>query len=266
MLRQRILTALVLGPIVLVTLIVLPPLATWILLSTLVLMGAWEWTAFPGFPDTRLRIVYFGAIGLAMAASWFWSNSDSGLQTLLYVAAAWWLVAFIWITTYPKATARLAILAGFLILVPAWTALARLSLLHERGRALVLLLLLLVVAADVGAYFAGRYLGRLKLAPRVSPGKTWEGVIGGLFAASLVAVVASWPLQVRTGPFLALCAGVVIASVVGDLTESMFKRYAGVKDSGSVFPGHGGVLDRIDSVTAAAPFFVLGLGWLGVLR
>lgn len=266
MLRQRILTALVIGPVMLLTLIVLPPVATWILLSVLVLMGAWEWTAFPGFSDTRLRILYFGAIALAMVASWHLSDSTANLRALLYVAAAWWLVAFVWITTYPKATALLAVLAGFLILVPAWTALARLSVVHERGRGLVLLLLLLVVAADVGAYFAGRHLGRLKLAPRVSPGKTWEGVLGGLLAASLVAVVASWPLEVSTGPFLALCAGVVIASVVGDLTESMFKRYAGVKDSGTMFPGHGGVLDRIDSVTAAAPFFVLGLGWLGVLR
>lgn len=266
MLRQRILTALILAPIVLVTLTVLPPVATWILLSALVLMGAWEWTAFPGFANVRLRIVYFAAIALAMVASWHFSDSDAGLQTLLYIAAAWWLVAFVWITTYPKATALLATLAGFFILVPAWTALARLSLSHQHGRVLVLLLLLLVIAADVGAYFAGRYLGRLKLAPRVSPGKTWEGVLGGLLAASAVALVASWLLEVRTGPFLALCAGVVIASVVGDLTESMFKRYAGVKDSGTVFPGHGGVLDRIDSITAAAPFFVLGLGWLGVLR
>jgi phosphatidate cytidylyltransferase len=265
-LRQRILTALIIAPVVLVTLVVLPPVATWILLSALVLMGAWEWTAFPRFQDGRLRVLYLIAIALAMAASWHFSGSDSGLQVLLYVAAGWWLVAFVWITTYPKATALLAILAGFLILVPAWTALARLSLAHEHGRLLVLLLLLLVIAADVGAYFAGRHLGRLKLAPKVSPGKTWEGVLGGLATATLVALIASWSLDVRTGPFLALCAGVVIASVVGDLTESMFKRYAGLKDSGSFFPGHGGVLDRIDSITAAAPFFVLGLGWLGVLR
>src|SRR4029450_8541783 len=120
---------------------------TWILLSALVLMGAWEWTAFPGFAHVQFRIVYFAAIALAMVAGWHFSDSDSGLQALLYVAAAWWLVAFVWITTYPKATAPLAVLAGFLILVPAWTALARLSLTHERGRWLVLVLLLLVIAA-----------------------------------------------------------------------------------------------------------------------
>lgn len=265
MLRQRILTALAIAPVVLVTLIVLPPVATWVLITIAVLMGAWEWTLFPGFTAARSRFLYFGAIALAMLASWFLSHSDTGLHTVLYAAAAWWLIAFVWITTVPKANAALAVIAGFLILVPAWTALGRLTFAHERGPVLVLLLLLLVVAADVGAYFAGRHLGRIKLAPRVSPGKTWEGVLGGLAAATAVAAIASWPLGVRIGPFLALCAGVVIASVVGDLTESMFKRYAGVKDSGTMFPGHGGVLDRIDSITAAAPFFVLGLGWLGVL-
>ena len=266
MLRQRILTALVIAPIVLATLVWLPPVATWVLLSALVLMGAWEWTAFPRFQHVAARIAYFLAIAVAMYACWELSHSPERLQALLYVAVAWWLLAFVWVATYPKASAVLAIVAGFLILVPAWTALARLSLVPEGGRFLVLLLLLLIVAADVGAYFAGRHLGRYKLAPRVSPGKTWEGVIGGVAAASAVALVAAWSLQVPTGPFLALCVGVVIASIVGDLTESMFKRYAGVKDSGTVFPGHGGVLDRIDSITAAAPFFVLGLGWLGVLR
>lgn len=266
MLQQRILTALVIAPVVLVTLTLLPPLATWILLSVLVLIGAWEWTAFPGFSNRRLRWAYFVAIAAAMFVSWRYSHSEEGLQLLLYVAVAWWLVAFVWITTYPKATALLAVVAGFMVLVPAWTALARLSLVYDQGRMLVLLLLLLVVAADVGAYFTGRRLGRVKLAPRVSPGKTWEGVFGGLIAACVVAAIASWPLEVPTIPFVALCCGVVVASIVGDLTESMFKRYAGIKDSGTIFPGHGGVLDRIDSITAAAPFFVLGLGWLGVLR
>lgn len=266
MLRQRIVTALVIAPVVLATLILLPPVATWILLSALVLLGAWEWTAFPGFGSVAQRIVYFVAIVLVMFLSWRYSHSDAWLRSLLYVAVAWWFIALVWVTAYPKATAWLAVVAGFLILVPAWTALARLSIAHERGRALVLLLLLVVIAADVGAYFAGRQFGRVKLAPRVSPGKTWEGVFGGLAAAGLVALAASWPLEVPTGPFLALCVGVAIASVVGDLTESMFKRYAGVKDSGTFFPGHGGVLDRIDSITAAAPFFVLGLWWLGVLR
>lgn len=264
MLRQRVLTALAIAPIVLATLILLPPLATVLLLTAAVLMGAWEWSAFPGFTNRTQRWTYFAAIAAAMLACWYLTRTPEGMRWVLYVAAIWWVLAFIWIIAYPKATSTLAILAGFLVLVPAWTALVRLSMEHPHGPLLVLVLLLLVIAADVGAYFAGRKLGRLKLAPKVSPGKTWEGVIGGLFAASLIAFIAAWPLDVPTGPFVALCAAVAIVSVVGDLTESMFKRYAGIKDSGTVFPGHGGVLDRIDSLTAAAPLFVLGLGWLGV--
>jgi phosphatidate cytidylyltransferase len=148
-------------------------------------------------------------------------------------------------------------------LVPVWLALVRL---HEQGPQLMLFLLLLVVAADIGAYFAGRALGKHKLAPRVSPGKTWEGVGGGLVAAAMMAAFGVWWFDMDAVPFMALCIVVAIASVVGDLTESMFKRHAGLKDSGNLLPGHGGVLDRVDSVTAAAPVFLIGLERLGLLR
>ena len=128
----------------------------------------------------------------------------------------------------------------------------------------MLFLLLLVWAADTGAFFVGRRFGRIRLAPQVSPSKTWEGVLGGLAAAVAVAALgASW-FNLRHVAFLSLCLAVVLISIVGDLTESMFKRYAGVKDSGSIFPGHGGVLDRIDSITAAAPTFLLGLRWMEI--
>jgi phosphatidate cytidylyltransferase len=149
------------------------------------------------------------------------------------------------------------------VLVPAWLALV---VLHEHAPQLVLLLILLVVAADVGAYFGGRKFGRHKLAPAVSPGKTWEGVAGGLVAAMLMATAGIYWLHLTPLPFFALSALVVVASIVGDLTESMFKRHAGLKDSGSLLPGHGGVLDRVDSVTAAAPFFLIGLERLGLLQ
>ena len=126
--------------------------------------------------------------------------------------------------------------------------------------------MLLVVAADIGAYFAGRQFGRNKLAPRVSPGKTWEGVLGGVAGAAIVAAVGVTLFEVPIGPFIGLSLVTVLASVVGDLTESLFKRHAGVKDSGSLLPGHGGVLDRVDSVTAAAPIFLVGLERLGLFR
>ncbi len=127
---------------------------------------------------------------------------------------------------------------------------------------------MLVWAADIGAFFVGRKFGRLRLAPHVSPGKTWEGVLGGMIASAIVAVLGSWWFA-RTFPiplaqFLPLCLAVVAFSIVGDLTESLLKRFAGVKDSGSLFPGHGGVMDRIDSVTGAAPVLLLGLLMLGI--
>ncbi|HEX2139515.1 MAG TPA: phosphatidate cytidylyltransferase, partial [Woeseiaceae bacterium] len=131
--------------------------------------------------------------------------------------------------------------------------------------------LIIVWAADVGAYFAGKRWGRVKLAPNISPGKTWEGVIGGLFAVVVVLVLASryWVDLEALGTDIAavvpFCLAVATLSIIGDLTVSMFKRNAGLKDSGRFFPGHGGVLDRIDSVAAAAPLFTLGIGWMGLV-
>jgi phosphatidate cytidylyltransferase len=137
-------------------------------------------------------------------------------------------------------------------------------LIEPQGRELLLFLLVLTAAADVGAFFGGRRFGRRKLAPAVSPGKTWEGLMSGMLAASLAAAGGAQLLGHPLLPWLGLCLGVAMISVVGDLVESMFKRRTGLKDSGSLLPGHGGVLDRIDSLTAAAPAFVLGrmaFGW-----
>ncbi|HEX9140139.1 MAG TPA: phosphatidate cytidylyltransferase, partial [Steroidobacteraceae bacterium] len=119
---------------------------------------------------------------------------------------------------------------------------------------------------DIGAFFAGRAYGRIKLAPRVSPAKTWEGVIGGLLLATALGVGGAYWFGEPVSLFVPLCLATAAFSVVGDLTESMLKRSVGMKDSGRLLPGHGGILDRIDSVTAAAPVFSLGLLWLGVLR
>jgi phosphatidate cytidylyltransferase len=130
---------------------------------------------------------------------------------------------------------------------------------------LLLFLLVLTAAADVGAYFGGRHFGRRKLAPQVSPGKTWEGLMSGMLAASLAAAGGALLLDQPILPWFALCLAVALVSVVGDLVESMFKRRTGLKDSGHLLPGHGGVLDRIDSLTAAGPAFMLGLlalGWM----
>jgi len=264
MLRQRVITALVLAPCVLLVIFGIPHLFTALVLSLLVLAGAWEWSAFPGFTHYSARLAYVALIAICLVATWGVGIDNAQSDLMLYAALAWWILAVLWIALAPARVNRgTAALAGLFVLLPVWVALVRL---HAEGPQLLLFLLLLVVAADIGAYFAGRAFGKHKLAPKVSPGKTWEGVVGGLIAALLMAVAGVWWFDMRIVPFMILCLVVAIASVVGDLTESLFKRHAGLKDSGSLLPGHGGVLDRVDSVTAAAPVFVIGLERLGLLR
>jgi phosphatidate cytidylyltransferase len=179
----------------------------------------------------------------------------------------WWVFALAWILVAPQRTpVWAAALAGLLALVPTWVVLTRLVELWPRGSEWVVFILTLAFAADTGAYFAGRALGRIKLAPRVSPQKTWEGVVGGMLFALAVGFCGSRWFGLEPARFLPLCLAAAAFSVVGDLTESMFKRSAGLKDSGRLFPGHGGVLDRVDGVLAAAPVMCLGLIWLGVGR
>lgn len=264
MLRQRVITALVLAPFVLFVILWVPHPITAAVLALLVAAGAWEWSAFPGFTHPSTRLAYVAFIAACVAFAWYVGVDSAESSLLLYASIGWWVLALLWIALAPASVNRAtAAVAGLFALVPVWLALVRL---HEQGPQLMLFLLLLVVAADIGAYFAGRALGKHKLAPRVSPGKTWEGVGGGLVAAAMMAAFGVWWFGMATVPFMALCLVVAIASVVGDLTESMFKRHAGLKDSGSLLPGHGGVLDRVDSVTAAAPVFLIGLERLGLLR
>jgi phosphatidate cytidylyltransferase len=268
MLRQRVITALTLAPLVLLAILWVPHPVTMVVLTLLVLAGAWEWSAFPRFTHGSARIVYVVLIALGLAAAWIFATDGGDSDAVIASAALlWWLIALLWVTVFPTHVNQLtAAIAGVLVLIPAWLALVRLHAIPQTGPQLLLFLLLLVVAADVGAYFSGRAFGRNKLAPKVSPGKTWEGVGGGLLAASLMAALGVWWFKVSTAPFLGLCIAVVLASIVGDLTESLFKRHAGLKDSGSLLPGHGGVLDRVDSVTAAAPVFLIGLERLGLFR
>jgi phosphatidate cytidylyltransferase len=263
MLRQRIITALILAVLVIAAMFLLPTNITAGIITLLMLAGAWEWAAFPGLKHPAARLAYVGLIAGCMAFVWSQGIVSARADQLLPAALIWWIVASFWVISIPGHVNRgSAALAGVLVLVPAWLALLRL---HQAAPYWLLFLLLLVVAADVGAYFAGRQFGRHKLAPKVSPGKTWEGVGGGIVAAALMAAVATTIFKVELSPFIAICAVVVVASIIGDLTESMFKRHAGMKDSGTLLPGHGGVLDRVDSVTAAAPIFLLGMERLGLL-
>jgi phosphatidate cytidylyltransferase len=262
-----VLTAVALVVVLLGVMLGLPPVCTTLLITLLVLVGAWEWAGFIGDGGRAIRAAFTLAVAAAISAAFFlWLTVDGFVGATLVVAIAWWLVAFLWICLAPtRVNPYSAALAGLLALVPCWFALFYLMR-SGHGTYWVLFTLALVWAADTGAFFAGRWLGRVPLAPRVSPKKTWEGVLGGIVLSAFVAwIAARWIFRLDVVPFVLMCVAVVALSVVGDLTESMLKRAAGLKDSGSLFPGHGGMLDRIDSVTAAAPAFVFGLLSLGVI-
>jgi phosphatidate cytidylyltransferase len=265
-LRKRVATAAVLIALLLAVLFWLPVVATVAMLTAAVLMGAWEWSAFVKLADPRLRGTYVALVAGLLPLAWLATRTPAGLEVLLGAALLWWLTALVWIVMAPQRVRRWSAgLAGLLSLVPAWLALMRLRLDAAHGAEWVLFALMLVWMADIGAYFFGRRFGRRRLAPTVSPGKTWEGALGGLLASGIVAVIGGAWFRLPLEPFLVLCLAAVAFSIVGDLTESLLKRFAGMKDSGTLFPGHGGVMDRIDSVTGAAPVLLLGLTFLGVL-
>jgi len=272
MLKTRILTALVLIPAVLAALFLLSPLA-WAL-ATLALIGvaAYEWARLTGFAAPRWAAVVGGAlvIGLVLLFSPLagfargWPNAVVG--AVCGVAALFWiLVAPRWVIARWPTQRRLAmLLLGWVVLVGAWVALVDLQ---ARSPWLVLAAMAIVWIADTAAYFSGRAFGRHKLAPLVSPGKTWEGVYGAWIAVALYAL-ALVPYASEAGfrgpvsaPAIALWVvfAVLLASVsvVGDLFESLLKRHAGVKDSGTLLPGHGGILDRTDALLAAMPIAAL---------
>jgi phosphatidate cytidylyltransferase len=193
--------------------------------------------------------------------------------SIFALALVWWCFALGWVVRFqrgvevkPLRTRFAQAATGCVVVLPPWVALVCLHRLETAGPSLVLFLLALIWAADSGAYLAGRYLGASRLASRVSPGKSWAGVVGGLVCVAVLAVVAGQLLgfaSAHTVVFVLLSLVTGLVSILGDLVESLFKRLAGVKDSGAMLPGHGGVLDRIDSLTSAAPFFALGILTLG---
>jgi phosphatidate cytidylyltransferase len=264
-LRKRIITAVILVVVLLAILLWLPPFATVIVVTALVLTGAWEWSAFLRPTVSIARVGYVALIALLLLGARYLAADPDVRHLILVAALLWWLVALGWIIFAPRSVAPWSAgLAGVLALVPAWVALVWLRYLPN-GQYWVLFTLLLVWGADIGAYFAGHRFGHTRLAPAVSPGKTWEGVIGGFALSAIVAVAGSAWFALPVYAFVPLCLAAVGFSIVGDLTESLLKRFAGVKDSGTLFPGHGGVMDRIDSVTGAAPVLFFGLTILGVV-
>lgn len=262
-LLQRIITAILLIALLVLVLFALPRLASIAAISGLVLIGAWEWGGFLGFKQKRANWFYVLFIAALMLGVGSLMPDRDWVLVILRGSLVWWGIAFLWILRYPtEIKPPVTAVCGVFVLLPAWLACGNLILVEPLGAELVLLVLVIVWAADVGAYVVGRRFGRVRLAPRVSPGKTWEGLLGGLVGAALGASLGGLYFGWPAAQFIPLGLSVGAISVVGDLTVSMFKRNAGLKDSGRLVPGHGGLLDRIDSVNAAVPLFVIELSWL----
>ncbi|MCT7655653.1 phosphatidate cytidylyltransferase [Oceanimonas sp. NS1] len=276
MLKLRIITALCLIPVVLGAIFMLP-LPFFALFATAVyLLAGREWGHFIDAGKTNVVMVFLALVLVALMASvpieHIWADGLHGwIDLVLNAGALWWLCALPLVLRYPASRALwqgrpwLKAVFALLSLVPFfWSLLVLRSYQYEQnphyGAWLLLFVMALVWAADTGAYFAGKALGRHKLCPSVSPGKTIEGMIGGVLAACVLALVVTQAVALpaaQTQAVLLASVVAVLASVLGDLVESMFKREAGLKDSGSILPGHGGIMDRIDSLTAALPIFVV---------
>ncbi len=261
MLRTRFITAVVSLVILGTVLFAVPATIAKCFVALLILVGAWEWAGFLNISVGATRYIYVAFIAALMGTIYFVVPEYSAL--VLQLACIWWFIAFIWIFFFPTPI-PMAVrwLCGALVLVPMFVALL---LLYSLSAEMLLFALVIVWAADMGAFFAGKFFGRVKLAPSISPGKTWEGVFGGLLMVLLLALAFGKYSGLNVAVLLPFCLAVAALSIVGDLTVSMFKRTAGVKDSGQLFPGHGGILDRVDSIASAAPLFALGIGWLGLL-
>lgn len=267
MLKKRILTALILVPLLVAALFGLSSAQVAGLLGAFVLGAAWEWSALSGLSRLLPRFSYLGLVAASMAAL-----SYAPVLPVVAIGVLWWLWSLYELVFFKDlrrgmfGTRAGKLLSGVFVLVPAWLASYHLHAADPRSPAALLFLFVLVWVADSSAYFAGKTWGKTKFAPTVSPGKSVEGLLGAVLAVLILAYACGVGVWHLTSTALALWLAVAVVttlfSVLGDLVESKAKRIAGVKDSGTLLPGHGGVLDRIDAFTAAAPVFALGSLWL----
>lgn len=274
MLKQRIITAVILAALFLGVIFFAPLQQYAQVISIVVAIAAWEWANMSGLKALWQRVGYaVGVLLLAMIAAGYQGYFETGaftgeeLMSVFGIAGIWWAVALLWVQSYPSSAVLWGrrwtrAVMGLFILVPTWLAFIFLRT-QPNGEWLIIALVVIVAAADVGAYFVGKSMGKRKLAVHVSPKKSWEGFWGGFVFCLLLAT--GFCLWAGEGyAFVAIVAPVALVSVLGDLMASMVKRERGIKDSSNLLPGHGGFMDRVDSLTAAAPIFALAIlltGW-----
>ncbi len=278
MLKQRIITAVIMAGLFLAGVFLLPLNALAAVFALLVLAGGWEWSHLAGWKTPVARVGFTLVLAACLVALYIHCSlggepTREKIQPILGLACLWWSFSLLWVRGYPVSAALwsnriMRSLMGLMILAPAWTAAVYL-LSYPHGGLLLVILVLIVAVADIGAYFTGKTIGKHKLAPAVSPAKTWEGFWGGELSVALTGILI-WALLPARGDHISLLAALTVilassmTSVVGDLSVSMVKREIGCKDSGNLLPGHGGLLDRLDSLCGAAPVFALGVllaGW-----
>lgn len=271
MLIQRILAAIVLIPLVILCLFFLPLMGFISIMVIICGLCAWEWAQFLQIKTIKNRLLFALIFTLFIAIIYYLStlmNSQASIfKYILLASLIWWLVALLLVISYPNSVRIwknkcIKTLFACFTLVPFFIGMVELRQInysHDsfQGAFWLLYVLVLVWATDSGAYFAGRAFGKHKLAPKVSPGKTIEGLLGGVILSLLISVIVYLSNYFTISLYNLMVSSIfaILVSVLGDLTESMFKREANIKDSGHLIPGHGGILDRIDSLTAAIPVF-----------
>jgi len=268
-LRQRTLTALLITPLTVAAILWLPTAYLAWCLGLILVPAAWEWSAMTGIASRAGRLAYVTGVVLCLLILWQPPLRQWYVHMIAAAAAFWGVVAFLLfrLRTVARKSGPDPIMSavGLVVLMGPWLAIVHLHAHSSAGPSRVLFLLVLIWVADTLAYFTGHRWGREKLVPLLSPGKTRAGVYGALIGASLYGVLSGWSLGLSSGYAIllaTLCVLTALVSIIGDLFESLVKRSRDLKDSGHLLPGHGGILDRIDSLTAAAPLFTLGILWL----
>ncbi len=287
MLLQRIITATILAVLIISAVLFLSSLYFSLVIALVILIGAWEWTNLINIDKIGMRVLFIVTLILPMLGIAFWTQfleyislqfewpdvrEYSGLlEWTVIPPVLFWIIIMILIRKLPKSLLKIELkqhyraLIGWFVLLTAWMFISRLHLLYKAD--MVLYFMILIWVADIAAYFVGKRFGKDKLSPEISPGKTIQGMYGALTGAIICGLALSLIFQfswMSAIDFILLSILTVLISIYGDLFFSLIKRQRGVKDSGIIFPGHGGVLDRIDSIIAASPFFYAGISLIGL--